>query len=144
MFIGKIVSLAVAFATFSNVAFADCAFNDLKHNADGTVTYSAQDHVCVGNLVQDDATKTKQVQDLNKAITLKDLAITKSDARAQLWQDTSLKLESNIQSIDSYKSTSNWMFFGLGVLTIVGAGMLPHKYPTSVVRQHLRHPQIAS
>jgi hypothetical protein len=124
MSINKIVSLVAAFTMFSNVAFADCTFSDLKHNADGTVVYSAQDHVCVGNLIQDDAIKTKQVQDLNKAITLKDLAITKSDARAQLWQDTSLKLESNIQSIDSYKSYSNWAYFGLGVLTIIGAGML--------------------
>jgi len=119
----KIVFLVAAIAMFCNTAFADCALSDLVHNADGTVTYSKADHICVGNLVQDDATKTKQVTDLNKAITLKDLAITKSDARAQLWQDTSLKLEDNITKVDSYKSYSNWAYFALGALTIIGAGI---------------------
>jgi hypothetical protein len=123
MSIAKIVSLVAALAMFSNTAFAGCDWSTIVANSDGTYTYSKTLNLCVGNLVQDNATKAQQVSDLNKAITLKDAAITKSDARAQLWQDTSLKLESNIQSIDSYKSTSNWAYFALGALTIIGAGV---------------------
>lgn len=123
MSITKIVSLVAAVALFSNVSFADCQLNDLVHNKDGSVTYSAADHLCVGNLMQDNATKGQQVQDLSKAITLKDLAITKADARAQLWQDTDLKLEDNIQKMDSFKSYSNWAYFALGVLSVVAAGI---------------------
>lgn len=117
------IAVLAAVSLFSNIAFGNCAFDDLKHNADGTVTYSNADHVCVGNLVQDDKTKTQQVQDLTKAITLKDLAITKADARAQLWQDTDLKLEQNIQNIDKAEKTNQWMYFLLGVLSVVAAGV---------------------
>jgi hypothetical protein len=123
MSIAKIVSLVAALALFSNSAFAGCDWSTIVTNADGTYTYSKTLNLCVGNLVQSDVMKTQQVSDLNKAITLKDAAIGKSDARAQLWQDTALKLESNIQSIDSYKSTSNWAYFALGALTIIGAGV---------------------
>jgi hypothetical protein len=113
----KIVYLLVAAMTFSNTCLADCKFNDLVHNSDGTVVYSKGDHICVGQLVQDDAVKTQQVQDLNKAITLKDLAQTKSDARAQNWMDTALKLESNIQKVEGLEKSNEWIFFGLGVIT---------------------------
>ena len=87
----KLFSLIVAIVLFSNVCFADCNFKDLVHNPDGTVTYSKADHVCVGQAVQDNATKDKQIQTYKQALDLKDLAITKSDARAQNWMDTSLK-----------------------------------------------------
>ena len=120
----KLISLICATTLFSNSAFAGCDWSTIVANADGSYTYTKTLNLCVGNLVQDDSMKTQQVSDLNKAITLKDAAITKSDARAQLWQDTALKLESNIQSIDSYKSYSNWAYFGLGALTIIGAGIM--------------------
>lgn len=119
----RLVSIVLAMSLFSNIAFADCDFSTLVHNSDGSVTYSKAQHVCVGQLVQDNATKTQQIADLNKAITLKDLAITKSDERAQLWMDTSFKLEDNIQKMNSLKSTNEWVYFGLGVLTIFAAGM---------------------
>jgi hypothetical protein len=128
----NIISIAISLTLFSGVSFADCQFNDLKHNADGTVTYSAADHVCVGNLVQDNATKAKQVDDLNKAITLKDLALTKSDQRVQMWQDTTFKLEDNMQKVDSLQKTSQWVWFGLGVLTtglaVEGAAQLGRRH----------------
>lgn len=119
----KIVSLILSVAMASNVAFADCSFSNLTHNPDGTVTYSKADHNCVGQLVQDDKTKTQQVQDLNKAITLKDLAITKADERAQNWMDTSLKLEQHVQTVDSLKKQNEWIYFVLGVVATSLAGI---------------------
>lgn len=118
----QIIGLIMTFLLIPRLSMADCTFSDLVHNSDGTVTYSKADHICVGQLAQDNATKTQQIQDYVKAITLKDMALSDADKRTQLWIDTSLKLESNIQSIDSYKNTSNWIYFGLGVLTVVGAG----------------------
>ena len=119
----KLISIIAAFTLFSNLCLADCNFKDLVHNPDGTVTYSKADHVCVGQSVQDNATKDKQIQDYKQAITLKDLAITKSDARAQNWMDTSLKLEDNVQKMDSIKKQNEWIWFGLGILSAVGLGM---------------------
>lgn len=119
-----LLKILLAVSLFSNVAFADCDFSTLVHNPDGTVTYSKTQHICVGSLVQDNATKTQQITDYKKALDLKDLAITTSDKRTQLWMDTTFKLEDNIQKMDSLKNTNQWIYFGLGALTIIGAGMM--------------------
>lgn len=119
----RLVSIIAAISLFSNLCFADCNFKDLVHNPDGTVTYSKADHICVGQTVQGSATKDKQIQDYKQAITLKDLAITKSDARAQNWMDTSLKLEDNVQKMDSIKKQNEWIYFILGVVATSLAGI---------------------
>ena len=120
----KIISLVAILTMLSNTAFADCDFSKgVTANPDGTRTYTKECHIAVGNLVQDNAVKTQQVQDLNQAITLKDLAITKSDQRAQNWMDTSLKLEENVQKMDSLKKENEWIYFALGVLATGMAGI---------------------
>lgn len=119
----KLISIIAAITLFSNLAFADCNFKDLVHNPDGTVTYSKADHICVGQTVQDNATKAQQIDSYKKAIDLKDLAITKSDARAQNWMDTSLKLEDNVQKMDSIKKQNEWIYFVLGVVATSLAGI---------------------
>jgi hypothetical protein len=120
----KIVFLVVAICIFSNTAMAGCDFKDLIHNTDGTVTYSKADHICVGQLVQSESTKDQQITDYKKALDLKDLAITKSDARAQLWMDTSVRLESTVQSVDKLKKDNEWLYFSLGALTVIGTGFM--------------------
>lgn len=120
----KILSIVAALSLFTNVAVADCDFSKVVKNSDGTFTYTKELHICVGQLVQDNTTKDLQIKDYLQAITLKDLAITTADKRTQLWMDTTFKLEDNIQKMDSFKSTSNWIYFGLGALTIIGAGMM--------------------
>lgn len=119
----KLISFLAAISLFSNVCFADCKFNDLVHNPDGTVTYSKADHLCVGQMVQDSAVKAKQVDDLNKAVQLKDLTITTADQRADNWMNTSLKLEENVQKMNSLQRDEFWISFGLGVLATFAAGM---------------------
>jgi hypothetical protein len=120
----KIISSILVVLMLPIASLADCDFKDLIHNADGTVTYSKADHICVGQLVQDNATKTQQIKDYTQALTLKDLALTKADQRTQLWLDTSLKLEDNIQKVDSLQKTSFWVSFGLGALTVIGTGIM--------------------
>lgn len=120
----KLVSLILAVAMISNTAFAECDFSrDVKELPSGSREYTKECHIKVGQLVQDNQVKDQQITDYKKAIELKDLAITKADQRAQLWMDTSLKLEDNIQRMDSIKSKNEWIYFGLGVLTMFAAGM---------------------
>lgn len=112
---------------FSNLAMADCDWTKIVVNTDGSRTYSKELHICVGQMKQDLDTAQKQVGDLTQAIQLKDLAITKSDARATLWQDTSFKLEDRIQTISKMESTNNWIYYGLGAITVLGAGFMAAK-----------------
>jgi hypothetical protein len=119
----KIISLMLAMSLFSSACLATCDWSKIVKNADGTYTYSQALNLCVGQTVQDNVTKAQQITDYTKALTLKDLAITKSDARADLWMSTSLKLEENVQKVDTLKRDNEWIFFGLGALTVIGAGM---------------------
>lgn len=119
----KIISIVLAVSLFSSFAMGDCDFSQIISNTDGTYTYSKNLHICVGQLVQDNATKTKQVQDLTKAYSLKDLAMTKADARAQLWEDNSLKLETTVQTIETTQKRNDMIWFGLGALSVFAAGV---------------------
>jgi hypothetical protein len=121
----QLINLILAFSMLGNFAYADCDFTmgkGVNKLPDGNFEYSKECHVQVGKLVQSNGIQTQQVDDLKKAITLKDLAIQDSDARTQVWMDTSLKLEKNINAIDELKNTNSWIYFGLGVLTVIGTG----------------------
>lgn len=119
----KTISLVVAMLV-SNMAFADCDFaRDVKELPNGDRQYTKECHVKVGETIQDNKIKDEQINKYVEAIKFKDLAITKSDERGDKWMNTSLKLEDNIQKIDSYKNTNQWIYFGLGALTVFAAGM---------------------
>lgn len=120
----KLIRIVCSVTLFSSAAFGDCDFSKVVKNNDGTFTYSKDLHICVGQLVQDNTIKAQQIDDLNKAISLKDLTIQKSDERANLWMDTSFKLESRVETIDKMEKTNSWLFFALGAVTVIGAGMM--------------------
>lgn len=117
-----IISL-VLLSFVSNVALADCDFSTgVTPGPNKTFVYSEACHQKVGQLIQSDKTKTAQIADLTQAITLKDLAITKSDQRTQLWMDTSDKLQNRLTSVDDLAKKNEFLFFGLGVLATIGVG----------------------
>lgn len=118
----KIISAVLALLMFSNVCFADCDFSKGITKTGNGYLYTPECNLAVGQLVQDNQTKDTQIADLTKAISLKDLAVKTSDDRTQLWMDTSLKLEKNINEIDSLKKDNEWIAFGLGALTVIGTG----------------------
>lgn len=121
----KIVSSLLLFFLFSNTAFADCDFSTgIRPGPAGTheYIYSEECHQAVGKLVQDNKALTLQVGDLTKAISLKDLALTKADDRTQLWMNTSDKLIDRVDKIDQVEKHNEWLYFGLGVLTTFAAG----------------------
>lgn len=125
----KKLSSVLLLVFFANIAMADCDFKTgISPLDDGSFKYSRECHLKVGQMKQDLDVATKQVADLTQAITLKDLALTKSDQRVTLWQDTSFKLEDRINTIDSLQKFNGILYFGLGVvftsLAVWGAGHL--------------------
>lgn len=110
-------------------ALAECDFSTgIEKMADGRFAYSAECHKKVGKLVADSKDKDDQIAALSKTIELKDLGIRTQEQRAQLWMDTSFKLEDRVNQMESMKSTNQWLYFGIGVLTtglaVWGAGQL--------------------
>jgi hypothetical protein len=125
----KLTSVILAVSLFSNVALAECDFRTgIKPNGDGSFTYSGACHRKVGEIKQDLEIANSQVSDYKRAIELKDLAIIKADQRAQMWMDTSFKLEEKMSKIDDLRSKNNLLYFGLGVVVtgfaVWGAGQL--------------------
>ncbi len=119
----KAMSLILTISMFSNIAFADCDFStEVNKLPDGNYEYSKSCHLTVGGLVQDKQKLSLQLDDLTKALSFKDLALKASDDRTQLWMDTTFKLEKNINAMDEFKKTNEWLYFGLGILTVVATG----------------------
>lgn len=117
------ISLLLLVSFISQAALADCDFSKgIIKLPDGGYRYSPDCHLKVGSLVQDNATKDRQIGDLTQALQLKDLAIAKSDSRTQLWVDTNDKLQDRISKIDQLQSSNNFLYFGLGILAAVGVG----------------------
>lgn len=107
-------------------ALADCDFTDGKGvtKVEGGYLYTKECHIAVGQMKYDLGVAKDQIALLNKSLDLKDLAITKADQRAELWQTATFKLEDRINTIDQMRVTNNWMYFGLGVLTVFAAGYI--------------------
>lgn len=126
----KLITGILLFCTLSNVARADCDWSQIKKNNDNTYTYSQELNICVGNLVRDDAAKDISIADLNKVISQQNIALSKADARTQLWMDTSFKLEDKLNAVDSIYKKNEWLYFALGVVVtsaaVYGASKLAH------------------
>lgn len=111
-----------------NTGWADCDFSKgITPGPNKTFVYTEACHQKVGQVVKDNQSKTAQIADLTKAITLKDLALTDADKSKQNWIDTSGKLEDRLQKVDSLQKTNEWVYFGLGVLTTFLAGIAAAK-----------------
>lgn len=110
---------------FANYSFATtvttldgtvCDFSKTVHNADGTVTYPADLHNCVGKIVQDTGTQAQQIVEYKKAIDLYKITIQTDEQRIQNWINTSISLEARMEKVDELASKNQWLYFGLGVL----------------------------
>lgn len=113
----NLVSSLLILSVLSSPAYAECDFSkDIEKLPDGRYAYSVDCHRHVGKMVEDLKDKDDQIAGLTKSISLKDLAIQTNEQRASLWMDTSLKLENRVNTMESMKSTNQWLYFGLGVL----------------------------
>lgn len=116
-------SIICAVSLFGQVALADCDFKTgISPAQGGGYIYTRDCHLKVGTMVKDLATKDQQISNLNQAITLKDLAIKDADDRTQMWMKTSVDLEQKTLEIQKLQKTNDWLYFGLGALTVIGAG----------------------
>lgn len=111
----KLISTVLLLSFVSNIAMADCDWTKIVQNPDGSRTYSKELHICVGQLKQDLEIANSQIVDYKKAIELKDLALVKADQRANMWMDTSFKLQDRMNTIDDLRSKNNWLYYGLGI-----------------------------
>ena len=127
----KIAFFTLFFILMPFVALADCDFaKDIKEMPDGTYSYSKGCHIEVGKRVKRLILVDQQVVELEKTVELKDLALSKQTERANLWMDTSVKMQDKIIAYDSAAKASKWFDFGLGVgvtvLSVWAAGQLRH------------------
>lgn len=128
----KIIICLLTFVLFTNSVFAECDFKTgIVPGPNKTFIYTEECHQKVGKLVQDNAIKDAQIQDLTKAIQLKDLALQTSDSRIALWQKSSLDEQDRLSKMEIDQKGNEYFIFALGVLATVGAG-----YVASQIYRH--------
>lgn len=119
----KLISIVLLAVMFSNTAFATCDFSTgITSLPDGGYRYSKDCHVKVGEMKESLENKEKAIVEYKKAIDLKDLALITSQERTQLWMDTSFKLEERVTKIEDLRRRNDWLYFGLGALTVLASG----------------------
>lgn len=117
----KFIAVLIIACIMPLSAFADCDYSKITKNDNGTYTYTRELHLCVGQMKQDLDIATKQNLKFTKALELKDLALTKADQRADMWQQTAFKLEDRITTIDGMRTSNQWLMFGFGMVTMFAA-----------------------
>lgn len=115
--IKKLLSIFTVISLISSVSFADCDFSTGITKTDhNTYEYSKDCHIAVGQMKVDLGVAKQQLVDYKAALDLKDTALDKATQRANMWMDTSFKLEDRNQSIENAVKTNQWLYFGLGVV----------------------------
>lgn len=106
---------------FSLNARANCDWSlGITPGPNHTFIYSDECHQEVGKLIQAN-------KDLTSAIQLKDLALQTSDQRIAMWSKTAGDEQDRLNKIESDQRTNSWLYFGLGVFTVIGAGFMTAK-----------------
>ena len=125
----NLICLILIFSFISNLAFASCDFSTgIKPLPDGNYEYSKVCHIRVGQLVEDNNTKAQQIQDLTKALSLKDLAIQADETRIGLWQKSADDELNRLDTMESEQKHSDWLFFALGAGSMFLAAYVAAKY----------------
>lgn len=126
-FISFMIMAVISLDSVSAMAACDFA-KDIVSNPDGTYTYSKECHIEVGKKVKKLEIAEARAEELEKAIELKDLALVKQKERADLWMDTSLKMNEKLRQYDSMANTDRVLHFALGVgvtiLSVWAAGQI--------------------
>ena len=120
----NISKLFIAITLAANFAMADCNFATGITKVEGGYLYTKECHIKVGEMKQDLDIAEAQKKKYAEAILFKDIAITKSDERAELWRTTSFKLEDRLTAMDELRKNNATLYFGLGILTMFAAGYM--------------------
>jgi hypothetical protein len=98
-----------------------CDWSEIAQNGE-TYIYPKDCHIKVGKLIKEAELRKEQVEELNKTITLKDLALTKADERIVNWRDTTYKLEERIMKQRKWSAYNDYLYFGGGVILTILSG----------------------
>jgi hypothetical protein len=117
--------LLVFIFLFSQISFGNCEFSTgISPMPDGTYRYTKECHIAVGEMKYNLGLTETKLDKLNKALEYKDLALDKADERIERWRNLSLKLEDRLETVDSARKTNEWLYFGLGALTVFMSGYM--------------------
>lgn len=117
----KLALVVLATMFVSNIALAECDFSTGITKQESSYLYTKECHVKVGEMKRDLLISQEQIDKLNKSLDLKDIAIGKANERADLWMNTTFKIEDRVESIDKMRRTNEIMYFGIGMLTMFAA-----------------------
>lgn len=125
----KFVIFIICATLIYSPTYADCDFSkDIQKQADGSYNYTKDCHIEVGKKVDALSKREQQVEKLEKAIDLKDLALDKAHERIDLWRETSYKIEDRANAMEQMKKNNELMYFALGIvvtgIAIYGANQL--------------------
>lgn len=119
---------SIMFFVLSTNVIADCDFSaGISSGPNNTHIFTEDCYLKVGQLVQDVKVKEQQIIDYTKAIQLKDLAITNADSRTALWTKTAEDAQDRMNRLSTDQNRNDWIMFGLGALTVLGAGFMSAK-----------------
>lgn len=114
----NLICIGIILCLFSNIVYADnCDWTQIKKLQDGGYEYNPQLNLCVGQLVQQNKIQAQQIQDYQKAIELKDLAIKYDDERVALWSKTAGDEQDRLLKMDSIQRHNDILYFALGIAT---------------------------
>jgi hypothetical protein len=100
----------------SQVAMADCDFSTGVQSSGTGYLYTKECHKKVGKLVEDADKREKQVEHLEKALDLKDLALNKADERNGLLRESLYKVEDRVNTMEKLQESNKVLYFIGGVL----------------------------
>jgi hypothetical protein len=112
----------------SSISYAECNYSLGIQKVENGYLYTDECHAEVGKKLMDLKDREKQIDLYKEVISLKDLQISKEQQRADLWKNTTFKLEDRMMSIRRWDRWEDWLYFGAGVLVMSaatwGAGQL--------------------
>lgn len=106
----------------NSTALAACDFSTGITQTEKGFLYTPDCHREVGRISKENEDRKEQAELYRKALDLKDIAMDAQRERADMWRDTSFKLEDKLSSIERFKRNNELLYFGLGVVLTVGAG----------------------
>ena len=102
----------------TNSIFA-CDFSSDVKKENNIYKYTEECHGEVGKIVKENDLNKEQINELEKSIELKDLALKISDKRANLYEEIAEKNTDRLNRLEESRKFSNWLYFASGVAASV-------------------------
>lgn len=107
----------------STSSFAECNWREISKQSDGSYKYPKSCHLAVGKLVLDEKDQTEAIGLLKESLRKKEEALSKEKQRAEVYKDTTEKMEEKVEKIDQLRKTQRWYYYAAGILTTILIGV---------------------